>query len=57
VSFTFGAVFIALLITGIFSARMSGARTLPVTFRVVAGGLLTMLVTFGIGTLFGMSSV
>jgi VIT1/CCC1 family predicted Fe2+/Mn2+ transporter len=57
VSFTFGAVFVALVVTGIFSARMSGAHILPVTFRVVAGGLLTMLTTFGIGTLFGMSNL
>jgi VIT1/CCC1 family predicted Fe2+/Mn2+ transporter len=52
---TFGAVVVALIITGIFSARMSGARVLPVTLRVIAGGLAAMVVTFGIGKLFGVT--
>lgn len=48
---TFGAVFIALVLTGILSARVSGARTLLVTSRVVIGGILAMVITFGIGRL------
>jgi VIT1/CCC1 family predicted Fe2+/Mn2+ transporter len=48
---TFGAVIIALILTGIVSARVSGARTLPVMARVVIGGTLAMAITFGIGRL------
>ena len=54
---TFAAVVVALAATGIVSARMSGAPVAKVTLRVVAGGILAMLVTFGIGKLFGTSSV
>lgn len=54
---TFGAVFAALIVTGIFSARMSESHVLPVTFRVVLGGLIAMLVTYGIGRLFGVAGI
>ncbi|MEY3784063.1 MAG: hypothetical protein RLZZ230_385 [Candidatus Parcubacteria bacterium] len=54
---TFGAVLIALLITGIVSARASGAPVLKVTSRVVVGGMLAMLITFGIGSLFGVAAL
>ena len=54
---TFGAVLVALLITGIVSARVSGAPMLKVTTRVVVGGMLAMLITFGIGKLFGVTTV
>lgn len=54
---TFFAVLIALIITGVLSAWASDSRPLPVTVRVVAGGLLAMLITFGIGSLFGISGV
>ncbi len=50
---TFGAVIVALLITGIASARMSGASTVVATARVLLGGILAMLITFGIGSLIG----
>lgn len=50
---TFIAVFVALVLTGILSARVSGARIVPVTVRVVLGGIIAMAVTFGIGTLIG----
>ena len=49
---TFVAVLAALVVTGIFSARTSGARVIPVTLRVVLGGILAMGITFGIGKLF-----
>jgi VIT1/CCC1 family predicted Fe2+/Mn2+ transporter len=49
----FAAVFVALAITGIVSARMSGAPIAKVTARVVVGGILAMIVTFAIGKLFG----
>lgn len=52
---TFAAVLIALIITGILSARVSGARVLPTTVRVVIGGIIAMAVTYGIGKLFNVS--
>ncbi|MDR3570920.1 MAG: VIT family protein [Candidatus Pacebacteria bacterium] len=53
---TFVAVFIALVITGILSARTSGASVASVTLRVVLGGIFAMVVTFGIGRLFGIAT-
>jgi VIT1/CCC1 family predicted Fe2+/Mn2+ transporter len=49
---TFAAVLTALVLTGILSAKISGARMLPVTMRVVIGGILAMAITFAIGHLF-----
>ena len=49
---TFVAVFLALVVTGVLSAKVSGARVFPVTVRMVVGGSLAMLITFGIGLLF-----
>ena len=54
---TFAAVLVALVITGIVSARMSGAPMAKVTTRVVVGGILAMVVTFGIGKLFGVAGI
>ncbi|MDB5189095.1 MAG: Nodulin-21 [Parcubacteria group bacterium] len=48
---TFVAVVVALIITGILSARASGVSPLVVTARSVIGGLIAMFVTFGIGRL------
>ena len=50
---TIGAVLIALIITGIISAKVSGAKVLKVTLRVVVGGMVAMAATYGIGRLFG----
>ncbi len=50
---TFVAVLIALMITGLLSAVTSRANKLNVTARVVVGGALAMLITFGVGKLFG----
>lgn len=47
------AVAIALSITGYTSAKLGHAPTRPATWRNVAGGLLAMLVTYGIGRLIG----
>lgn len=52
---TFVAVLIALIVTGIVSARVSGARVVPTTARVVVGGIIAMAITFGIGTFFNVS--
>lgn len=52
--FTFIAVFIALIITGVLSAHAGGANKLKATLRVLIGGILAMIITFGIGKLFGV---
>jgi VIT1/CCC1 family predicted Fe2+/Mn2+ transporter len=47
------AVAIALAVTGWASARLGGARTQPAVLRNVGGGVLAMVVTYGIGALVG----
>lgn len=54
---TFAAVLIALAITGSLSARLGGARRSRAVLRVVAGGALAMVVTYGIGQLLGVAGV
>jgi VIT1/CCC1 family predicted Fe2+/Mn2+ transporter len=54
---TFAAVFVALVITGVSSANISGVPVSKVTARVVMGGILAMTITFGIGSLFGVSGI
>jgi VIT1/CCC1 family predicted Fe2+/Mn2+ transporter len=54
---TFVAVLIALAITGILSAKAGGASVIRATIRVVAGGALAMVVTYGIGKLFAVSGL
>jgi VIT1/CCC1 family predicted Fe2+/Mn2+ transporter len=54
---TFMAVIVALAITGTLSAYAGGANKTTATFRVVAGGLFAMAVTFGIGKLFGVAGI
>ncbi len=54
---TFAAVLVALVITGVLSAWASDTRPLPVTMRVVLGGVLAMIITFGIGRLFGVANL
>jgi VIT1/CCC1 family predicted Fe2+/Mn2+ transporter len=49
----FIAVIIALAITGTLSARAGGASKIIATIRVVAGGIIAMVITFGIGKLVG----
>ncbi|MFZ0833343.1 MAG: VIT family protein [Mycobacterium sp.] len=50
---TFAAVLIALALTGWAGARLGGAKPLRPTLRVIAGGALAMVITFGIGHLIG----
>ena len=50
----FVAVFIALVLTGIISARVSGAPAMKTIYRVVFGGILAMAATFYAGKLFEM---
>src|SRR3989344_9164285 len=51
---TFAAVLVALIITGTLSAHVGGANKLAATLRVVAGGIIAMAITFGIGRMFGV---
>lgn len=53
----FGAVVVALAATGVISAKIGGASTLRATVRVVAGGVLAMVVTYSIGRIFHVSGV
>lgn len=50
---TVGAVIIALLITGVASARLGNAPKGAAVVRLVVGGMAAMAVTFGIGYLLG----
>ena len=50
---TFAAVVAALAITGSLSAQIGGANKTTATVRVVLGGVLAMIITFGIGKLVG----
>jgi len=50
---TFLSVLIALVLTGTVSAVLGGARKRRAVLRVVLGGALAMLVTYGIGQMVG----
>jgi VIT1/CCC1 family predicted Fe2+/Mn2+ transporter len=53
---TFVVVLLALALTGTISARLGGAPRNRAVARVVLGGALAMLVTFGIGQLVGAAA-
>ena len=53
---TFAAVGLALALTGYLSAKVSDAPVWTVTLRVITGGIVAMIVTFGIGMLFGVAT-
>ncbi len=53
VAVTVVAVILALSGTGILSARLGRAPTLPALLRNVVGGSVAMVVTYGIGSMFG----
>jgi len=50
---TFVSVVVALGFTGALSAKVGNAPIRPAIIRVVSGGVLAMLVTYGIGSLIG----
>ncbi|SER78722.1 Predicted Fe2+/Mn2+ transporter, VIT1/CCC1 family [Pedococcus cremeus] len=52
---TAAAVVVSLVITGWVSARLGGAPLRPAILRNVGGGVLAMVVTYGIGSLVGLS--
>lgn len=53
----FIAVVIALALTGLLSARVGGANMLRATLRVMFGGILAMVVTYGIGKFFNVAGI
>jgi VIT1/CCC1 family predicted Fe2+/Mn2+ transporter len=53
---TFGAVLVALALTGTISARLGRAQVRTAVVRIVGGGALAMLVTFAIGQMVGSLS-
>ncbi len=57
ISMTFISVVIALVITGSISAKVGNANILRATTRVVLGGALAMIVTYGVGRLFNVSGL
>lgn len=54
---TFISVILALAITGTVSAKVGNANVLRATVRVVFGGALAMIVTYGVGRLFNVSGI
>ena len=52
---TFVVVLLALALTGAVSATLGGARRGPATLRVVLGGAIAMVVTYGIGQAVGVA--
>jgi VIT1/CCC1 family predicted Fe2+/Mn2+ transporter len=55
VPLTFVSVLVALAVTGSLSARFGGGSTRRSVTRLVIGGALAMLVTYGIGKLVGQA--
>lgn len=53
IAVTVGAVIIALLVTGYYSASVGGASRRRAVSRVLIGGLLAMAITYFVGTMFG----
>lgn len=51
---TFAVVVLALIGTGLISAQVGGAPKGPAVLRNVVVGVITMVVTFGIGSVVGM---
>ncbi|MBP6884154.1 MAG: VIT family protein [Candidatus Pacebacteria bacterium] len=54
---TFASVIVALIITGTLSAYVGGANKTNAVIRVVFGGLLAMVITFGMGKIFGVAGI
>lgn len=54
---TFISVILALIITGTLSAYSGGSNKFIATVRVVLGGAIAMIITFGIGKLFGVIGI
>lgn len=57
VPIAFAAVIPALALTGYVSAKLSSANPTRAVIRVVLGGALAMVVTYGIGRIFNVSGI
>lgn len=57
ISITFISVLLVLILTGTLSAYAGGANKTKATLRVVLGGIVAMVVTFGIGKIFGVVGI
>jgi vacuolar iron transporter family protein len=57
ITVAFFSVIVALAVTGTASAKAGGANVMRATIRVVTGGAIAMLVTYGIGRFFGVSGI
>ncbi|MBI2030441.1 VIT family protein [Candidatus Kaiserbacteria bacterium] len=57
IAVTFVAVLVALIVTGTLSAYAGGANKTRATIRVVVGGFLAMIITYGVGKLFGIAGI
>ncbi len=51
----FGFTVLGLLLTGWLSARLGSAPWLPAVVRNVSVGVLTMVITYGVGMVFGVT--
>ncbi|MFG6444828.1 VIT family protein [Microbacterium sp. P07] len=54
---TFVVVLVALAATGAIGARLGGSGAIVATLRVVVGGALALIATFGVGTLLGTTGI
>ncbi len=54
---TFGSVVLALVITGLLSAKTGGSNVKKSITRVVIGGVIAMAITYIIGRLFNVSGI
>jgi len=57
IQMTFISVLVALALTGTLSAKVGNASILRATARVVVGGAVAMIVTYGVGRLFGVAGI
>lgn len=57
IPFAFAAIVVALTLNGIISAKIGEASIPKAVVRVVSGGVIAMVVTYGIGKLFNVSIV
>ncbi|MBP6882455.1 MAG: VIT family protein [Candidatus Levybacteria bacterium] len=57
IPFAFISVILALILAGILSAKVGGAHIKTAVVRIVFGGALAMIVTYGIGKFFGVAGI
>lgn len=57
VSVTFLSVIVALIITGVTSAKAGGADPVKAAARVVSGGAIAMIITYMIGQIVGIAGI